>query len=276
MMDMRNLEQAYERVHELAPGAGATCAMILGTGWSSLAEIVSIKETIDYAEIPGLGAPGVDGHSGLLHIGDRGNLSVVVFQGRRHWYEGLGWEPVALPVYLSQRLEATTLILTNAAGGISEALHSGDIMVIDDHINFMGVNPLVGPHQKFWGQRFPDQSGVYDTQLRELMDASGRDELPHGVYAATSGPAYETPAEVEVLRRLGADAVGMSTVPEASLAHAAGMRVLGLSCISNMAAGLTACPLRHEDVINQAQAALPRMRALLERFLDRLAADGTE
>jgi len=154
-------------------------------------------------------------------------------------------------------------------------LEPGDLMVIDDHINAMGVNPLIGPHNPAWGPRFPDQTEVYDARLRELLDhaaESARCRLRHGVYLAAAGPAYETPAEVAAFRALGADAVGMSTVPEAMIAHAAGMRVAGLSCITNRAAGCSAGALSHEEVLHAARAAAPCMQALLLQFLRLLAA----
>ena len=272
-MDMQLMGRAYDTLRARLDDAQPSCALVLGSGWSSLTETLSVNRTIDYADIPGLGATGVDGHKGCLHHASTGSLDLLVFQGRRHWYEGAGWEPVALPMYLAKRFGVATVLLTNAAGGIREDLQPGDIMVISDHINAMGGSPLNGPHHALWGPRFPDQTQVYDSELRKHLDGAAGSlqlTLAHGIYAAAAGPAYETPAEVEALRRLGADAVGMSTVPEATLAHAAGMRVLGLSCITNMAAGLARGALSHEDVIRCGREAQPRLRDLVTRFLDRL------
>jgi purine-nucleoside phosphorylase len=177
---------------------------------------------------------------------------------------------VALPVLLCLTFGVSVLILTNASGGIRSDLKPGDLLVIDDHINLMGVSPLVGKHEACWGPRFPDQSEVYDRQLRAAMDAAGARaglKLPHGVYAATSGPAYETPAEVVALRTLGADAVGMSTVPEAMLAHAAGLRVAAISCVANLAAGLSTASLSHEDILAETRRNQEKMAALLVELL---------
>ena len=246
------------------------CALILGSGWGQITGSLSLKRSLSYAEIPGLGATGVDGHSGVLHLTDLDGATVLVFQGRRHWYEGCGWDPVALPVFLCVELGVSVLVLTNAAGGIRSDLAPGDLMVIDDHINLMGVNPLTGEHAPIWGPRFPDQTQVYDLRLREGLDSVAQRiglKLRHGVYAATAGPSYETPAEIAAFRTLGADAVGMSTVPEAMLAHAAGLRVAGLSCITNRAAGLASAPLFHGEVIMEAQRNAEKMVALLSEFL---------
>jgi purine-nucleoside phosphorylase len=171
---------------------------------------------------------------------------------------------------------ASVLLLTNAAGSLCRDLGPGEIMAIDDHINAMGDNPLRGPHMPVWGARFPDQSQVYDPRLRDLLDAAAAEigeRISHGVYAAVSGPAYETPAEVRALRALGADAVGMSTVPEAILAHAAGMRVAGLSCLTNWAAGIAGGELRHDDVITATRQNLERIGRLLAAFIRRVTED---
>jgi purine-nucleoside phosphorylase len=177
------------------------------------------------------------------------------------------------PVALALELNATALLLTNAAGGIRDDLRPGTLMIVDDHINAMGAGPLTGPHHPLFGARFPDQTCVYDAQLRALLDrtaAEGTDgpAPAHGVYAAVAGPAYETPAEIEALRRLGADAVGMSTVPEATVAHAAGLRVCAVSLIANVAAGRPGAGLlAHDEVLAQTRAAAPRMRRVIEAFL---------
>ena len=249
------------------PGASPNCAVILGSGWGDVAEIMAVEAEVDYADIPCLGKTVVSGHPGRLLFGSCGDTGTLIFQGRRHWYEGAGWEPVAAPVYIAREMGVSVLVLTNAAGGIAGDLTVGDLMIIDDHINFMGVNPLIGPHDPSRGARFPDQTEVYDSGLRELLTGVGRAAgVHHGIYAATTGPTYETPAEVRALAAMGADAVGMSTVPEAILANAAGMRVAGLSCITNMASGLSQKKLTHDEVIGACRGALPGMRDVLTGF----------
>ncbi len=271
-IDMAALERACETVRARWPGIRAQAAIILGSGWGAVADALSAEAGIAYADIPGLGATGVAGHAGRLRRAGPSDGALLVFQGRRHWYEGEGWTPVALPVYVARRLGAETLLLTNAAGGIRAGFRAGGLMVVRDHINALGAHPLIGPHHPFWGPRFPDQTAVYDAGLRDLLRSAAADAgvaVAEGVYLATSGPTFETPAEVEAFRRWGADAVGMSTVPEAILGHAAGLRVAALSCISNLASGISPEPLSHEDVARAAAEALPRMRAVIQGFWKR-------
>ena len=272
-----NFDMLKDGVDELIaqmPGAAPRCAMILGSGWGDVVERFAVTRTFDYADIPCLGSTGVRGHSGRLHLAQAHGLELLVFQGRRHWYEGCGWEPVAFPVCLSSALDVPVLLLTNAAGGIQDGLRPGDLMIIDDHVNAMGANPLAGAHDPMFGPRFPDQTTVYDVGLRSAMDRCAADTgrtLSHGIYLAASGPTYETPAEIAAYRSMGADAVGMSTVPEAMLANAAGMRVAAVSCITNMAAGITGARLSHEEVIAETDRTRPAMCELLDRFVARLA-----
>jgi purine-nucleoside phosphorylase len=259
------LEQAKQALAKRWPGAHPVRGLICGSGWSAVVAEFSARGAIDFAEIPGLGAPGVAGHTGQAIWADLAGQETLIFQGRRHWYEGEGWTPVAIPVFLMKQMGVRTAVLTNAAGGIRKDLKPGDLMVIDDHINLLG-NPLIGPHDPAWGSRFTDQSQAYDPGLRKMADRAGKAagvKPAHGTYLATSGPTYETPAEIRAFRTLGADAVGMSTVPETLLANSAGMRVLGLSCITNFAAGISSTPLSHEEVTSTTQAAMPRMKALL-------------
>ena len=275
-MNMSLLEANAQRVGEYIGAFRPAAALILGSGWGEAVQSFRKVASIPYDELPGLGATGVQGHAGVLHAAFYETMPLFVFEGRRHWYEGAGWEPVAIPVFLSAQFGATTLILTNAAGGIRDDLKVGDLMAIDDHINALGSSPLIGPHDGRWGARFPDQAEVYDRRCRGLLDraAARRGEaLPHGVYLAAPGPAYETPAEIRAYRTLGADAVGMSTVPEAMLAHAAGLRVAAVSCITNQASGLGSTPLTHDDVIRQAHRNRDRMAGLLAAFLGELNAD---
>ena len=273
-MDIRQLETATARARDALGIDGADWALVLGSGWGAVADAFHGERALPYADIPGLGETQVEGHSGRLVAAELAGRRLLIFQGRRHWYEGAGWEPVAFPVHFAASLGVSAIVLTNAAGGIREDLSPGDLMAIDDHINALGASPLAGPHDPFWGTRFPDLSAVYDAELRARLDraaAALNVPLAHGVYVAAPGPAYETPAEVRMYRRLGADAVGMSTVPEAVLAHAAGLRVAGLSCITNLAAGVSAQPLSHDEVIAETRRALPRMQALLDAFFRGLA-----
>ncbi len=250
------------------------CGLILGSGWGQALQTGNALLRLPFAGIPGLGASTVVGHAGELLLFERQGLRIAAFLGRRHWYEGAGWEPVVLPVELLRRMGTRTLLITNAAGGISPNLKPGDLMVLRDHINPAGINPLIGPVMPGWGPRFPDQSKVYDAGLSDLLRKAACDtdaSLFEGVYAFTSGPCYETPAEIRAYASMGADAVGMSTVPEAIVAHAAGLRVAGLSCITNMAAGISGPHLSHEEVLAQTRKTAPVMAALLETFLARLA-----
>lgn len=268
-MNIALLREAADKVRDTFQDPQPYCALVLGSGWGEVAMAFRTKESMSYAEIPCMGRTETKGHSGRLILAETAGFDVLIFQGRRHWYEGAGWEPVALPVFLSLAFGASAIILTNAAGSMRSDLNPGDLMVIDDHINAMGSNPLVGKHDPVWGPRFPDQTQVYDKSLRELLDESahrlGR-KLPHGVYIATSGPGYETPSEIAAFRVMGADAVGMSTVPEAILAHSAGLRVAGISCITNMAAGISTGSLSHDEVISEARRIQPLMKTLLAEF----------
>lgn len=263
-----SLDSAVEAVRKKWPTAVPQCGLILGSGWGEAVENFDGPE-LPYSDVPGLGSPGVEGHAGRLRIVDIGGMDVLVFQGRRHWYEGEGWTPVILPIYLLHALGARAVLLTNAAGGIRDDLKPGSLMVIEDHINMLGSNPLIGPHNPRMGTRFPDQSEIYDRSLRKKLLHAGADTS--GVYIATSGPTFETPAEIELFRSMGADAVGMSTVPEAMIANALGMQVAGLSCICNWAAGISPVKLTHEDVNRTAAEAMPRMKSAMTKFMKELA-----
>lgn len=262
------LDSAVEAIQKQWPNAKPRCGIILGSGWGEAVAGFQGLE-IPCGKIPGLGKPGVAGHAGKLLSTTVHGMETFIFQGRRHWYEGEGWTPVILPAYLLHALGADTLLLTNAAGGISDDLGPGSLMAISDHINMLGSNPLVGPHNPRLGTRFPDQSEVYNKPLREKLLQAGADSS--GVYIATSGPTFETPAEINQYRAMGADAVGMSTVPEAIVANALGMRVAGLSCICNWAAGIGTTKLTHEDVNEVAAATMPRMKSTIAAFLEGLA-----
>jgi purine-nucleoside phosphorylase len=266
------LDSAVEAVQKLWPDARPECGLILGSGWGqAVADLKGLE--LPYSRIPGFGKPGVVGHAGKLLSATVNGTEVFIFQGRRHWYEGEGWTPVILPLYLLHAFGARVVLLTNAAGGIRNDLKPGSLMAIDDHINMLGSNPLIGPHNPGLGTRFPDQSEVYDKPLREKLLKAGADTT--GVYIATSGPTFETPAEIKQYRSMGADAVGMSTVPEAIIANALDMQVAGLSCICNWAAGISPTKLTHEDVNRVAAEAMPRMKSTITAFLEELA-NGSE
>lgn len=264
------LDSAAEAVRKTWPDAAPKCGIILGSGWSEAVEESGGRE-IPYDAIPGLGNPGVMGHAGQLLLHSVDGMEVVIFQGRRHWYEGAGWTPVILPAFLIHALGAGTVLLTNAAGGIRDDLRPGTLMAITDHINMLGSNPLIGPHNPKLGTRFPDQTTVYNKTLRDRLLRTGADS--EGVYVAAMGPTFETPAEIRQYRSMGADAVGMSTVPEAIVANALGLRVAGLSCICNWAAGISPTRLTHEDVTKTAAESMPRMKRAITGFLKELAND---
>jgi inosine/guanosine/xanthosine phosphorylase family protein len=263
-----SLDSAVETVKKRWPSAKPKCGVILGSGWAEAVEDFNGEE-IPYPDIPGIGRTGVMGHVGKLLNTTVNGMEVFIFHGRRHWYEGEGWTPIILPIYLLHAMGADTVLLTNAAGGIRDDLGPGSLVAIEDHINMLGSNPLIGPHNPKLGTRFPDQSAVYDKILREKLLSAGADAA--GVYVAAMGPTFETPAEIRQFRAMGADAVGMSTVPEAIVANALGMRVAGLSCVCNWAAGLGHEKLTHEDVNNVASEAMPRMKKTITTFLKGLA-----
>ena len=247
--------------------------ILLGSGWGEALKIDEVLVRIKYADIPGLGASTVKGHSGEFILYRHAGKLIAAWCGRRHYYEGAGWEPVVLPVEILRRMGCQTLLLTNASGGINPALRPGDFVIIRDHINLVGVNPLIGPHVEEWGERFPDMSEVYTKRLAELLHASANKlgmRAMDGVYAYTSGPWYETPAEIQAYKAQGADVVGMSTVPEATFARACGLKVAGISLVSNLAAGISRQPLNHEEVMAAGREAKPKMAAFIGDFIARL------
>jgi purine-nucleoside phosphorylase len=247
-------------------------AIILGSGLGGLARQIADPVTIPFAEIPGFPPATVVGHTGALLAGRLGRQPVLALAGRFHMYEGHDARLAALPVRVMHALGARTLIVSNAAGGIRRTFRPGDLMVIDDHINLMFRNPLIGRVES--GElRFPDMSEPYDRALRALARSAGLDagvSLQEGVYAGLLGPAYETPAEVRMLERLGADAVGMSTVPEVIVARALDVRVAGVSCITNLACGLSATAPSHEEVLAAAARASEQLESVIASVVDRL------
>lgn len=226
--------------------------LILGSGLGVLADHIKEAVSISYKDIPYFPQSTVEGHAGELLIGDLNGSPVILMKGRFHMYEGYGPELTAFPVRVMKELGVKTLLVTNAAGGVNTSYQPGDLMLISDHINLTGTNPLIGQNDNELGPRFPDMSQAYSRKLRELARSKAQQagvSLQEGVYAGLLGPSYETPAEIRMLRTLGADAVGMSTVSEVIVARHAGLEVLGISCISNMASGILDQPLSHEEVI---------------------------
>ena len=246
-------------------------AVVLGSGLGGFADDFKESVAIPYEDIPGFVRSTAQGHAGRLVIGNVDSVPVLAMQGRVHYYEGYSLEEVTFPVRTFGLLGIKTLILTNAAGGINVQLAQGALMVISDHLNLMGVNPLRGPNDERFGPRFPDMTAVYSPELQELVVEEAKAinvEVRRGKYGALSGPSYETPAEITMLRNLGADAVGMSTVPEAIVARHMGVEVLGISCITNMAAGISDEPINHEEVM----ATGNRVRATFTELLQRVIA----
>lgn len=244
--------------------------IILGSGLGALAEDVGADASIPFTDIPHFPRAGVEGHAGRLVIGTLEGRSVVVMQGRAHFYEGYPMAGVVFPVRVFHALGAKTLIVTNAAGGLNGQWTAGDLMVISDHINFMGTNPLIGPNEEELGPRFPDMSAAYDPAFVALAEQAGLElgiTLRKGVYVGVPGPSFETPAELRMLARWGADAVGMSTVHEVITARHAGMRVLGLSAITDMATGETVSTVTHEEVIATARRIEPDFVRLVRRLV---------
>lgn len=246
-------------------------AMVCGSGWANVTSDLTVVDELSYEEIECLSSTTVEGHVSKLLLVKTKNAYAIMFQGRRHYYEGVAWKTIAQPVLLSYELGCRNIILTNAAGGISTHLTVGDLMIINDHINFMGDNPLIGNFDYADVPRFPDQSEVYSKDLRDTAAVIGSEnslKLKKGIYLALSGPAFETPAEIQAFNKWGADAVGMSTVPEAMIANAIGLKTLGISCISNMAAGISKQPLSHEEVAENTTGTLPQMKILISKLLD--------
>ena len=248
-------------------------AIVLGSGLGDFANRLADPVAVPYGDLPHWPASKVIGHEGKLVIGTLGSKRVAALSGRAHFYEGHDLRTVTFAARVIARLGVKALILTNAAGGINTDLKPGMLMVMDDHINLLGSNPLVGANEDAFGARFPDMSEVYSKRLRGIADTVAREQglrIGHGVYVAVHGPSYETPAEIRFLRAIGADAVGMSTVPEAIVARHMGVEVLGISCITNAAAGVLPQPLNHDEVMTVAREVRGAFAALLEGIIGRL------
>lgn len=265
--------EAAEAIRARAPSRPPAIAIILGSGLGGLSSKIGDAARISFSDIPGFPAVTVAGHEGAVIVGKLGGRDVVALSGRFHVYEGHPAALAAFPVRVFHALGARELFVSNAAGGISPKLAVGDLMMISDHINVMGTNPLVGAHQK-GDIRFPDMTDAYDPGLRRILRTTAERlgiTLREGVYAGLLGPSYETPSEVKMLRMLGADAVGMSTVPEVIVARALRMRVAGVSCITNAAAGVTGAALSHEEVLETTNRVSARFESLVTEFLERSA-----
>lgn len=255
MFDMEQIREAKQfienKIKEM-PEVG----LILGSGLGVLADEITEAVKISYSDIPHFPVSTVEGHAGMFVFGKLSGRSVVAMQGRFHYYEGYSQQQTTFPVRVMKALGVKTLLLTNAAGGVNTGFKPGDLMILTDHLNMSGNNPLIGKNMDEMGPRFPDMSEVYSRKLVAGIEAEGaRLNIPlqKGVYVIMSGPSYETPAEIRMLRTLGADAVGMSTVPEAIIANHCGMAVAGISCITNMASGILDQPLNHQEVMETAE-----------------------
>jgi purine-nucleoside phosphorylase len=254
-------------------------ALVLGSGLGAFADELAGAAKIPYQKIPGFPRSTAVGHAGQLVIGKVGSVEAAVMQGRVHFYEGYTAKEVVFPMRVLGRLGIRTAILTNAAGGIDLGYKQGALVVIRDHIKLQGANPLIGPNDDRFGPRFPDMTQAYWKQYREIALAESKRlgiEVHEGVYAALSGPSYETPAEIRYLRTIGADLVGMSTVPETIVARHMGIRVLGISCVTNMAAGILDQPINHAEVIETGERVKTQFIALLRAVLPRIAAEKSQ
>ncbi len=271
-----------KRVEEAAAFIGRRCALkpvaglLTGTGLGGCAEAIEVAHAFDYADIPHFPRSTVESHRGRLLVGHLKNRPVAVFQGRFHLYEGYSPQEVTFPVRILQSLDARFLLVTNAAGGLNPQQQAGEIMLLADHINLTGENPLAGPNDPEWGLRFPDMSRVYDPELMRCARDIARSlklALSSGVYAGLKGPSLETPAELRFLRTIGADAVGLSTIQEVLAAVHAGLRVLGLSVITNIADPDAPAPATVEEIIAVADEAAPRLEKQMTAIMEQLPTD---
>jgi purine-nucleoside phosphorylase len=285
-MSYENALAAAEFI-ESKVGRSISTAVVLGSGLGAFADELVDAVAIPYEEIPGFARSTVPGHEGRLVVGGVGEATIAVQQGRFHYYEGYDMEQVMLPVRAFGIMGIRNIVLTNAAGSLNSDMLPGSLMIISDHLNCMGVNPLRGENDDRFGQRFPDMSSVYDKEFQRIalaeagaiarervergLDKNTVDFIHRGVYCALSGPTYETPAEIRMLREFGADAVGMSTVPEAIAARHQGLRVLGISCITNLAAGMLDQPINHEEVMETGARVAQIFKELLSRTVAKIS-----
>lgn len=267
--DVLDAVQSIRRKTDIKPDIG----IILGTGLGDFPNMLTIDSIIPYETIPHFPVSTVQSHKGNLIIGHIAEKNVVVMQGRFHYYEGYTLQEVTFPIRVLKELGVKTLIITNAAGGMNATYEKGDIAVIDDHLNLTGLNPLIGPHDERLGLRFPDMSCPYDPKLKEIMYQAARDEgvaLKRGVYYWVMGPCLETPAEYKFMHMSGADLVGMSTVPEVIVAVQCGMRILGLSCVTDLCIPEALQPVDINEIIKTAEEAGPKMDHIIKRFIEKI------
>ncbi|MBU8907844.1 purine-nucleoside phosphorylase [Desertibacillus haloalkaliphilus] len=247
--------------------------LILGSGLGELADEIQNPVTISYADIPHFPVSTVEGHAGQLVIGELHGKQVVAMQGRFHFYEGYSMQEVTYPVRVMKQLGVETMIVTNACGGMNPTFNPGDLMIIEDHLNMTGANPLIGPNEQELGPRFPDMSAAYTPAYVSLVEETAKKlniPVQKGVYAGITGPTYMTPAELKMLRAIGGDAVGMSTVPEVIVASHMSMKVIGISCITDMAIGEELEPLTHDEVVEVANRTKPRFISLVKEVVSSL------
>ena len=269
----------WDRVEEAASHIRRRCtalpetAIVLGSGLGDFSDTLLDAIATPYTDLPHWPPSTVAGHAGRLVVGTVAGKRIAALSGRVHYYEGHDLAAVVFATRVMARLGVRRLVLTNAAGGINTAFAQGALMIIDDHINMLGSNPLIGPNDDRFGPRFPDMSEVYSARLRNVADEAARARgvpVSHGIYVAVHGPSYETPAEIRFFRKMGADAIGMSTVPEAIAARHLGLEVLGISCISNAAAGVLPQPIDHQEVLATMQRVRSSFVSLLEGIIERL------
>ncbi|MBQ8080522.1 MAG: purine-nucleoside phosphorylase [Clostridia bacterium] len=267
-MTYREIEEAASFARQAV--GEAPIAIVLGSGLGDYAATLTDVRQVDYRDIPHFPVSTAPGHAGRLISGAKEGKRVIMMSGRFHMYEGIPLELIALPIRVLKLLGVRTLILTNAAGGVNLDYRPGDLMLIDDYINLTGKSPLTGPNMDEFGPRFPDMSQAFSRELRAVAQDAARETglaLRHGVYCWMPGPCYESPAEIRMIRLLGADAVGMSTVPDTMVARHAGMEVLGISCITNMAAGVLDQPITHEEVLEAGRQVQAAFRGLIDRVV---------
>ncbi|MBP1962040.1 purine-nucleoside phosphorylase [Paenibacillus aceris] len=273
---IQKINEAAAFIQQKLGSAAPVIGLVLGSGLGDMANQVENPITIDYSDVPHFPVSTVEGHEGRFVAGTLEGKQVIVMQGRFHYYEGYDMKKVVFPVYVMKAIGVQTVVMTNAAGGMNRGFKAGDLMVISDHLNMTGDNPLIGPNHSDLGVRFPDMSEAYNREYRALAhklahSISGEDGVPlklqEGVYAGITGPTYCTPAELMMLARIGGDAIGMSTVGEVIAARHAGLNVLGISCITDMAVGEELEPLTHEQVVAVANRTKPKFIALVKAFV---------
>ncbi|HRY30623.1 MAG TPA: purine-nucleoside phosphorylase [Elusimicrobiota bacterium] len=268
------LPSAVEFLRSKTQGASAPgIAIVLGSGLGPVADTFTDPVVIPYTDIPGFVGSTVAGHAGKLIFGRLSGKRIVAMKGRLHFYEGHSMEQLTFPYRVFKRLGIETLVLTSAVGGISPRLKAGDLMAVRDHINFMGENPLRGPHYDDYGARFPDMSEAYPKSLRDIAKKAAKSlkfELKEGIYCAVRGPSYETPMEIQLFKKWGADVVGMSVIPETLISHQEGVKVLAITCVSNKAAGLSGRPLSHEEVMETGRRVEKRFSGLIAKIVEML------